>query len=107
MIDQVTAIPLRFYQLAILNMGLIVAISKELSFLYIISSLIFIAVVIAPLAIWFNLLENPAQIIHEEIQLQMKQGWKQFVKCLSSWGESDDTKKTKYVVMVNFHIFRV
>lgn len=107
MINQVTAIPLRFYQLFILNMGLIVAISKELSFLYIISSLIFIAVVIAPLAIWFGFLESPAQIIHEEIQLQMKQGWKQLVKCLSSWEESDDTKKTRYLVMVTIHIFRV
>jgi hypothetical protein len=66
MIQKVSSIPSRFYQLALLNVGLIVALSRGFSFLYIVSSLLFIAAIVAPVASYLNILSPaPVQILHE------------------------------------------
>jgi hypothetical protein len=65
MIQKVSSIPWRFYQLALLNVGLIVALSKGFSLLYIVSSILFVALVLAPVAVYFKILSPPIQILHE------------------------------------------
>ena len=66
MLKNITNIPLRFYQLALLNVGLIIAISKEMSLLSIISSLLFVGLAVAPFGIILGLLSPPPhQLIHD------------------------------------------
>lgn len=66
MIQKVSSIPSRFYQLVLLNIGLVVALSKDFSLLYIASSLLLITVIVSPVAVYFNLLSpTPVQLLHE------------------------------------------
>lgn len=65
MLTKVRDIPVRYYQLALLNLGLIIAISKEMSFLSIVTSLLFVALAIAPFAVMLGLLSPPP---HQTVQ---------------------------------------
>lgn len=72
MLTKVTNIPARFFHLVLLNIGLIISISKEHSLLHILSSLAFIVVLTAPIATYFKILDvNNIQIIHDEIQAKL------------------------------------
>jgi hypothetical protein len=59
MLAKIRDIPVRYYQLALLNVGLIVAISKEMSLLSIVTSLLFVALAAAPFAVILGLLSPP------------------------------------------------
>ncbi len=66
MLQKITKVPSRYYQLVLLNIGLIIALSKEMSLLAIISSLVFVALAVAPVAIALGLIAPPPhQIFHE------------------------------------------
>ena len=67
MLKKITEVPPRYFQLALLNIGLIIALSKELSFLHIILSLALVILVAAPVAVFFNILEKSSlEIVHKE-----------------------------------------
>lgn len=59
MLAKIRDIPVRYYQLALLNLGLVVAISKEMSLLSIFTSLLFVALAVAPFAVMLGLLSPP------------------------------------------------
>jgi hypothetical protein len=86
MLQKVTNVPARFYHLALLNIGLIISISKGHSILHILSSLAFIAALAAPIAIYFKFL-NPdnIQIVHDEIQAKLTCLYAGVVSYLKNW----------------------
>jgi hypothetical protein len=91
MLQKVTSVPARFYHLALLNLGLIISISKGHSLLHILSSLAFIAVLLAPIAIYFKILDpNNVQIIHDEIQAKMNCMCRTVMSYLTNWNEIDE-----------------
>lgn len=59
MLSKITKIPSTYFQLALLNLGLITALYKEMSLLSIITSLVFITLVVAPIAIATGILSPP------------------------------------------------
>ena len=66
MFQKITRVPTKFYQLAALNIGLIIALCKGMTLLSIASSLIFVALALSPVAIYLGLLSPPPhQIIQE------------------------------------------
>jgi len=58
MLQRIMAIPPCFYQLILFNIGLILALSKEISFLCIVSSLLFIIAAAAPVAVFLGILPS-------------------------------------------------
>lgn len=101
MLQKVTNVPARFYHLALLNIGLIISLSKGHSFLHILSSLAFITVLAAPIAIYFKFL-NPDnfQIVHEEIQAKLSCLCTGVMSYLKNWNEVGEEKRIKYLIHV-------
>ena len=88
MLEKVREIPPKYYQLALFNIGVIIAVSKGYSILHIVSSLAFITVLAAPIAIYLKILEQgKVQIIHEEIQAKIAKLWSSSVEFLKNWNE--------------------
>jgi hypothetical protein len=86
MLQKVSNIPPKYYQLAILNVGLLIALSKELSLLHILSSLAFVVVLTAPLAIYLKLLQpNNIQIVHDEVQVKLNKVYAAILDYLKNW----------------------
>ena len=68
MFQRVASVPARYYELAILNVGLIIALYKDMSLIAIMASLAFVALAIAPIAIMLGILSPPPyHLINEEI----------------------------------------
>lgn len=66
MLQKIAKIPSRFYHLALLNIGLIIALSKGMSLLAILSSLLFVGLAVAPVALALGFLAPPPhQLIHQ------------------------------------------
>jgi hypothetical protein len=59
MLAKIRNIPVRYYQLALLNIGITIAISKEMSLLSIAASLLFVVLTVAPFAVILGLLSPP------------------------------------------------
>lgn len=59
MLAKFTKLPPKYYQLALLNLGLIIALTKGMSLFAILSSIALVAAVIAPIAIAFEFLPPP------------------------------------------------
>lgn len=88
MIGKVREIPPKYYQLVLFNIGLIIAVSKGYSLLHVASSLAFITVLAAPIAIYFNILEKgKVQIVHEDIQAKLGKIWSSSIEFLKNWNE--------------------
>lgn len=105
MLQKVREVPPKFYQLALFNVGLIIAISKELSPLHMFLSLAFITALTAPIAIYFKILDpENASIIHQDIQAKMSGLCTSTMAFLSSWQELDPTKRIKYITNVTLSI---
>jgi hypothetical protein len=65
MLSKIRNIPLRYYQLALLNIGLIIAISKDMSLISIVTSLLFVGLAVAPFGVLLGLISPPPhQIVH-------------------------------------------
>jgi C4-dicarboxylate transporter len=94
MLQKVREVPPRFYQFALLNIGLILALSKDLSLIHIISSLVFILLVTAPIAIYYQFLrpEN-LQLVHEDIQAKLNNVFKSLGEYIKNWDEVDERKR--------------
>jgi hypothetical protein len=101
MLQSVSKIPAKYYQLAILNAGLLIALSKELSLLHILSSLAFMVALTAPLAIYFKLLQpNNIQIVHDEVQAKLNGVYAAILGYLKNWDQVDEEKRAKYIIHV-------
>jgi len=88
MLSELTKVPVRFYQLALLNIGLIIALSKDLSLLYIIGSLLFVAALAAPIALYLGWISSPPiTIIQEEVQTKISSFFKISSEFASGWSE--------------------
>ena len=73
MLQKITNFPTKYLQLALLNIGLIIALTKGMTLIGIISSLVFISLVLAPVATHFGILSPPPhQIIREELSNKLK-----------------------------------
>lgn len=107
MLQKVREIPPKFYQLALFNIGLIVALSKELSPLHILLSLVFITVLTAPIATYFKILDpENASIIHQDIQAKLSGLCTSSMAFLSNWQELDQATRIKYFTNVTSPSFR-
>ena len=74
MLSKAATIPPRYLQLALLNLGLIVALCKDYSLLYILTSLFLIAVLAAPLALHLRILHPPPiTLIREQVHDKINQ----------------------------------
>jgi hypothetical protein len=66
MLSKFRDIPIRYYQLALLNLALILALSKAMTLISILTSFLFVALAAAPVAVLLGLLPAPPhQIVHE------------------------------------------
>jgi len=52
-------IPSRYLQLALLNVGLLIALCKDMTLLGILASLAFITLAVAPIALYFEIISPP------------------------------------------------
>jgi hypothetical protein len=99
--QNISKIPSRYYQLGLLNVGLIIALYKGMTLLGILSSLVFITLAVAPLAIYLGVLSPPPhEIIQEEISNRLRGCCGKFSEYLSRWQSSEEEQKTKLVVKV-------
>ena len=102
MLTKVTNVPARFYHLVLLNVGLIISLSKGHSLIHILSSLTFITALAAPIAIYFKFLDpNNFQIIHEEIQAKLNCMCKGVMSCLRNGSQVTEEQRIKYIIYVN------
>ena len=83
MLQKITKAPTKYYQLLLLNIGLIIALSKGMTLLGIISSLAFITLALAPVATYFGIISPPPhQIIQDEICNKLKEYHKTVCECI-------------------------
>jgi hypothetical protein len=101
MLQQIREVSPKFYQLALFNIGLIIAISKELSPLHIASSLVFIILLVAPIALYFNILQlDNAKVIHEAIQEKVSKLCTFSLSFVKTWSELEQSKQIRYITNV-------
>jgi uncharacterized membrane protein len=58
MLREIANTPPKYYQLALFNIGLIIALYKGLSLLHIVSSLAFIIALVGPIARFFGIIQT-------------------------------------------------
>ena len=66
MLQKIPKLPCRYYHWTLLNIGLIIALTKGFTLISIASSLLFIAVVAAPVALYLGILAPPPHHIFQE-----------------------------------------
>jgi hypothetical protein len=81
-------IPPRYIQLALLNVGLLIALCKDMTLLGILASLAFITLAAAPLALYFKILSPPPhELISHSITDRLKDCRKALSGHLEQWGQ--------------------
>lgn len=97
----ITSIPPRYYQLALFNLALLIALYKELPALHLLFSLAFITVLVAPVALYFGFINRETIcIVNEEIEGKLKQLYGSVLSCLGSLHDGDEAKRTKLIIYV-------
>ncbi len=88
MIGKAREIPPKYYHLLLFNIGLLLALSKHYSLLHVLSSLAFVTLIAAPIALHFNILEkDKVQIVHEAIQAKVANLYSSVLSFLKGWRE--------------------
>ena len=59
MLQKITKAPTKHYQLFLLNVGLVLALCKGMTLLGIVASFAFVALALAPAAVYFGVLSPP------------------------------------------------
>ena len=86
MLQKITKAPTRFYQLLLLNVGLIIGLCKEMSLIGLVASLVFIALAVAPIALYLGILSPPPhQIIQDEVCQKLKDWHSNIRDYISKW----------------------
>lgn len=90
MLQKITKAPTKYYQLILLNIGLITALCKGMTLLGIVSSLAFVALALAPVATYFGIISPPPhQIIQDELITKLKEYHKKICECIEKWKEEE------------------
>jgi hypothetical protein len=91
----------KYYQLALLNIALAIALYKGLSTLHLILSLAFIIALLAPVALYFGLIKADSTVIHEEIEDKLRKLWGCVWSCMGSLKEADEAKRMNLIIYVH------
>ena len=97
----IATIPPRYYQLALFNLALLMALYKELPALHLLFSLVFITVLTAPVALYFGFINRETiSIVNDEIEGKVKGLYGSVLSSLGSLHERDEAKPTKLIIYV-------
>ena len=101
MLQKITKTPTKYYQLFLLNVGLVVALCKGMTLLSIVSSFAFVALALAPAAIYFGVLSPPPhQVLLDEVGGKLRECHKLACEWLGRWREEEAEKKVKLPIKV-------
>ena len=105
MLQKIPKLPVRYYHWTLLNIGLIIALSKGMTLLGIIASLLFIAVAAAPVALYLGILAPPPhQIFQDEIIAKLKENRECIESYFERWQQAEEEKKINLVIKVDISI---
>lgn len=91
----------KYYQLALLNIALAIALYKGLSTLHLLLSLAFVTALLAPIALYFGLINADSTLIHEEIESKVRKLCGCVWSCVSGLQEADEAKRMKLIIYVH------